>query len=70
MAYGCNENCKAAKEKYGDKIKIKTPSYLGPALITSECDEFSAMDIVREFGMELIDDYFDRSRKARAEHME
>lgn len=61
---------KAAKEKYGDKIKIKTPSYLGPALITSECDEFSAMDIVREFGMELIDDYFDRSRKARAEHME
>ena len=63
------EKFKAAKEKYGDKIKLNVPSYLGPALITSECDEFTAMDVVREFGMELMDDYFDRSRNAREKYM-
>ena len=59
----------AMKEKYGDKVRIDIPSYLGPALITSECEEKTAMDFVREFNLELIDDYFDRSRMARRQHL-
>ena len=49
-------------------IKIAT-FYLGPALITSECEEKSAMDFVREFDLELLDDYLNRSRAARAERL-
>ena len=59
----------ALKKKYGPKVKIETPSHLGPALITSECEEMTAMDLVREFDLELLDDYLDRSRAARAEHL-
>ena len=59
----------ALKKKYGPKVKIDTPSYLGPAIITSECEEKTAMDFVREFDLELLDDYLDRSRAARAERL-
>lgn len=59
----------ALKQKYGPKVKIETPSYLGPALITSECEELTAMDFVREFDLELLDDYLNRSRAARAERL-
>lgn len=54
-----------AKKKYGDKIKIFDPGYLGSVLLTSETDEFSAKDIVNEFEMELLNDYFTRSIKER-----
>ena len=59
----------ALKRAYGPKVKIEVPSYLGPALITSECEEKSAMDFVREFEIELLDDYLARSRAVRAEHL-
>ena len=59
----------ALKAKYGPKVKIDTPSYLGPAIITSECEEMTAMDFVREFDLELLDDYLDRSRAVRKEYL-
>ena len=59
----------ALKNKYGPKVKIEVPSYLGPAIITSECEEKTAMDFVREFDLELLDDYLDRSRAARSAHL-
>ena len=42
----------------------------GAVLLTSETDEFSAMDVVREFGIELMDDYFERSRRDERERVE
>ena len=60
----------ALKKKYGKKVKIDIPSYLGPAIITSECEEKTAMDLVQEFDLELLDDYFERSRSVRRAHLE
>lgn len=49
---------KAAKEKYGSKISVFDPGYLGAVLLTSETDEFTVGEIVEEFHIKRIDDYF------------
>jgi len=54
------------RRKYGDEVLIDVPPRLGPALIFSLSDRRTAMDIVREFGLELVDDYFARSLAANA----
>lgn len=64
------EKLRAAKEKYGSSIEIRDPGFLGAVMLTSESEEFSAADIVREFHMEPLDDYFARSRKCRLENTE
>ncbi len=48
------------RKKYGRGVKIYDPGYLGAVLITSECDT-DIHEMIREFGIELIDDYFGRS---------
>ncbi len=55
----------AAKKKYGPRIGFHDPGNIGAALLTSECDEFTVGDIVREFDIELLDDYFERSRRSQ-----
>ena len=55
----------AAKAKYGPKIGFHDPGRIGAALLTSECSELNIWDIVREFEIELLDDYFERSRRAQ-----
>ncbi len=57
----------AAKAKYGTSIQIQDPGFLAPVLLTSETDEFSAWDVVREFDIEPLDDYFARSLRHRQE---
>ena len=52
------------ERKYGDKVRIQIPANIGPAIIYSNSKNRSAGDIVREFGLELLDDYFDRMRSA------
>jgi len=49
------------KRKYGPGVCIHDPGHLGAVLITSEIDGVSAMDMVKEFEIELLDDYFKRS---------
>jgi len=51
------------KKKYGDEVIIDTPANIGPALIYSQTENRSAMDIVEEFELELLDDYLMRSIK-------
>lgn len=55
----------AMKKKYGPRIKIHDPGYLGCVLLTSETDEFTVQDVIAEFGLELMDDYFRRVEEAR-----
>jgi len=55
----------ALKKKYGDKVVITDPGRLGSVLITSEHDQVSAADMVKEFNIELLDHYLDRSRQVR-----
>jgi apolipoprotein N-acyltransferase len=59
-----------ALTKYGSKVKMYDPGYLGSVLLTSETEEFTIDDIIQEFDIELLDDYFDRCLSYHAEHME
>ena len=52
---------RALKAKYGPKVKITDPGYLGSVLITSEHDTISADEMIREFEIELLDDYMARA---------
>ncbi len=49
------------KRKYGKDLIIRDPGQLGAVLLTSESDEFTVKEVIEEFGLELLDDYFDRS---------
>lgn len=61
---------KAAKKKYGSRIQISDPGYVGAVLLTSETDEFTAEDVFREFEIEPVRTYFDRVRAVRQNHLE
>ena len=54
------------EKKYLGKVVVDVPPNIGPALIVSNAEEISAMDVVREFELELLDDYFARCIKMNA----
>jgi hypothetical protein len=56
------DKLKAMRTKYGPQVQVTDPGYLGAVLIASESAAFSVQDVVREFEIELIDDYFCRAR--------
>jgi hypothetical protein len=58
-------NLKALKKKYGDAVTISDPGKVGSVLITSEHKNISAEEMIKEFNIELLDDYFNRSREVR-----
>lgn len=59
----------AARARYGRKLTFRDPGYLGAVLLSSETDECSIADIAREFDLEPLDDYLDRSlAHRRANH--
>jgi predicted amidohydrolase len=62
----------AMRRKYGPGVKVTDPGRLGVVLISSETDEATAPEMVREFEVELLDHYFDRCLAHRHEpgHME
>jgi hypothetical protein len=51
----------ALKAKYGPKVKITDPGYLGSVLISSEHDSVTVEQMVKEFTIELLDDYMARA---------
>ncbi len=53
------------RRKYGSRIRLEIPPNVGSALMTSLDDRLTAMQVVREFDLELLDDYFARARRAR-----
>ena len=53
----------AAKNKYKDKLQIEDPGYVGAVLLSYEGDDKTVMDVIREFEIELLDDYVERSIK-------
>jgi hypothetical protein len=55
------EKLKKLKDKYGDKVIIHDPGYLGAVLLTCETDEFNIEQMLSEFEIENVDDYFRRS---------
>ncbi len=55
----------ALKEKYGAGVKITDPGKLGSVLVTSEDKNVTVNQMIREFDIELLDDYFNRVRAFR-----
>lgn len=49
------------KEKYGPKVKISDPGHLGSILFSAEAEDLTADGLVKEFGIELLDDYMARA---------
>lgn len=64
------EKFQSIKEKYGEKVKISDPGYLGSVLISSETDEFNIKKIIKEYKLELLDDYLQRALIHRENNME
>jgi predicted amidohydrolase len=54
------------ERKYRGEVVVDIPPNIGPALIYSLTDKRTALDVVREFGLELLDDYLVRSSGACA----
>ena len=59
---------KAAKAKYGHKLRRHDPGFPGAVLLSSETDEFSIDEVVKEFDLEPPDGYFARSLAHWREH--
>jgi hypothetical protein len=55
------ERLRKLKAKYGPKVTILDPGCLGSVLISSEHETISVDDMIKEFQIELLDDYFARS---------
>lgn len=50
------------KERFGPGVEILDPGRVGVVLLTSESDEFTVDDVMAEFQLADLDDYFARSR--------
>ena len=55
------ERLRKLKAKYGPKVTISDPGCLGAVLVSSEHETISADEMIEEFEIELLDDYFARS---------
>ena len=53
------------ERKYRGEVTIDVPPDIGSAMIVSQTANRTAMDVVREFGLELLDDYFARAVSRR-----
>lgn len=53
----------AARKKYGPAINVYDPGYLGCVLISSETPELTASQVVEEFEIERLDEYWARVRR-------
>lgn len=53
------------KRKYGDAVTIHDPGKVGSVLISSEDRNIPVDKMIKEFKIELLDDYFERSKKIR-----
>ena len=55
----------ALREKYGPKVTVYDPGYVGAVLVTSEHETVTSADMIKEFDIELWDHYYDRSMRHR-----
>ena len=55
----------ALKEKYGPLVTISDPGELASVLVTSNDNKITVDQMIREFGIERLDDYLNRAREFR-----
>ena len=69
--WDCNsEKLLRMKQKYGPQVKITDPGYLGSVLVTSETPEHTAAEIIDEFQIERLDDYYIRATQSRQQALQ
>ncbi|MHB1158490.1 MAG: carbon-nitrogen hydrolase family protein [Phycisphaerales bacterium] len=61
------DKLRSMKIKYGPEAEVFDPGFLGSVLISSRGSEPTAADLIHEFGIETLDDYFKRSLQARCD---
>ena len=61
---------RAMKAKYGRGVQFTDPGHLGCVLITNGLADRSVADLVAEFEIELLDDYWARALRHHAENTE
>jgi hypothetical protein len=59
------EKLAALKEKYGTSVTVIDPGELASVLITSESGKTTVDQMIKEFGIEKLDDYINRAREFR-----
>lgn len=59
----------AAKTKYKSALTVHVPAYIGVALLSCNADGLTVDDIIKEFQIETLDEYFDRCRTHRVDHL-
>jgi hypothetical protein len=64
------EKLEAVKAKYGRGVTISDPDYVGAVLLTSNLDDVTSADMVKEFKIELWDEYYKRSVDHRNNNVE
>jgi hypothetical protein len=55
------ERLRKLKAKYGPKVTISDPGCLGSVLISGEHETIGVDEMIKEFEIELLDDYFARA---------
>jgi predicted amidohydrolase len=65
-----NARFRALKQRYGRGVTISDPGYLGCVLLTNEMPGTTVLDLVTEFEIELLDDYWARALAHRRDHTE
>jgi hypothetical protein len=63
------EKLTALKAKYGTSVTISDPGELASVLITSEDSKIPVDQMIKEFGIERLDDYLNRARNFRLSNM-
>jgi predicted amidohydrolase len=55
------ERLHALRAKYGPRVKVHDPGFLGSVLVSSEADDVSIDQLIGELGIELLDNYLERA---------
>jgi hypothetical protein len=64
MAYN-EERFAEIKLRYGSRVRIHDPGRIGVVLISSEDENLAIDDVMDEFNLERVGNYFDRVRSHR-----
>jgi len=59
------EKLTALKAKYGTAVSISDPGKLASVLVTSNDSKVTSDQMIKEFGIEILDDYLNRAREFR-----
>jgi len=69
IVLGNPQKTTALQKKYGDKVMVNIDDLLGQTMITSEHEQVSAADMVKEFEFELMDNFFERAKQIRTQNL-